>query len=218
MLPCQSFASPVHPPRSLISVGLSTAFSNWLQQLQEFSFISCVADHSVLTELWKNSLPCVLVGDQDFILRYPPKLLRRFNKLRGHSWLLAVHASGSCRSSELLHMGCSGVISGDIGPSEFRRTLDAVIRGQLWYSQTVLSDAIRRFISPFGMNHLTPREVEVLDMLAKGYRNNEIAQALSITRETVRWHQRSLYTKIGTSDRKQAAILYQDELRAGVAS
>ena len=44
-------------------------------------------------------------------------------------------------------------------------------------------------------------------MIAGGYTNREIANALFITRETVRWHVRSIYAKLGASDR-EAAIRY----------
>jgi two-component system NarL family response regulator len=54
---------------------------------------------------------------------------------------------------------------------------------------------------------LTPREVDVLKLLAKGLRNKEIAAALSITDQTAQGHVRSILEKIGVHDRTEAVAV-----------
>ena len=49
---------------------------------------------------------------------------------------------------------------------------------------------------------MTPRENEILALIAKGCTNREIADRLLVTRETVRWHERRLYSKLGIRDRE----------------
>lgn len=51
---------------------------------------------------------------------------------------------------------------------------------------------------------LGPREREVLDCLARGWRDVEIAGALEIAASTVRWHCRNIYRKLGVANRSQA--------------
>jgi DNA-binding CsgD family transcriptional regulator len=46
-------------------------------------------------------------------------------------------------------------------------------------------------------NGLTPREENILELVGRGYKNSEIASSLFISQETVRWHKRRLYRKIG---------------------
>jgi DNA-binding CsgD family transcriptional regulator len=53
---------------------------------------------------------------------------------------------------------------------------------------------------------LTAREIQVLRLVARGCRNQEIAEQLFISVETVRWHLRSLYGKLGVHDRLSAAV------------
>jgi len=53
---------------------------------------------------------------------------------------------------------------------------------------------------------LTPREVEVLRLLARGQTNREIARELSIALSTVKNHVQHIITKLGVSDRTQAAV------------
>jgi DNA-binding NarL/FixJ family response regulator len=60
---------------------------------------------------------------------------------------------------------------------------------------------------------LTPREVEVLELLAKGMRNKEIGKALDIAEETVRAHIRSIFVKLQVHDRTAALA---EALRRGI--
>ncbi|MCG8585975.1 MAG: response regulator transcription factor [Pirellulales bacterium] len=53
---------------------------------------------------------------------------------------------------------------------------------------------------------LTRREMEVLGKIADGFSNNAIAEALAISRETVKEHVQNLLRKLGLSDRTQAAV------------
>lgn len=62
---------------------------------------------------------------------------------------------------------------------------------------------------------LTPREREVLKLIAKGCTNAEIAERLYISRHTVKNHVSNIYRKIGVDDRTQVAIL---AIRKGLVS
>ncbi len=53
---------------------------------------------------------------------------------------------------------------------------------------------------------LTPREREVLDLIARGFDNAQIVQHLSITQKTVRNHINSIFGKLGTPNRAQAIV------------
>jgi RNA polymerase sigma factor (sigma-70 family) len=55
---------------------------------------------------------------------------------------------------------------------------------------------------------LSPREREILDLLAKGYRYKEIADALAISFETVRSHLKNIYEKLHVHSRTEAVVKY----------
>ncbi len=55
--------------------------------------------------------------------------------------------------------------------------------------------------------HLTPREREILECLARGMTNDEIGRELYLARGTVKAHLCSMYTKMGVSNRTQAAVM-----------
>lgn len=54
---------------------------------------------------------------------------------------------------------------------------------------------------------LTPREMEILDYIARGYINKQIADKLSISEQTVKNHMSSILRKLDASDRTQAVVL-----------
>ena len=59
-----------------------------------------------------------------------------------------------------------------------------------------------------GLLNLSPREHEVLTLLARGYRYKEIAEALGIAVETVRTHLRRIYEKLHVSTRTEAVVRF----------
>jgi DNA-binding NarL/FixJ family response regulator len=54
--------------------------------------------------------------------------------------------------------------------------------------------------------HLTPRELEVLEVLAEGLSNRAIAQRLSISEHTVKFHVASIFAKLGAENRTDAVL------------
>lgn len=67
------------------------------------------------------------------------------------------------------------------------------------------------------MDELTPREREVLALVARGFSNQEIADRLVIAERTVRTHVSLSIRKLGVSNRAAAAILYIDATESSSA-
>lgn len=68
-------------------------------------------------------------------------------------------------------------------------------------------EAHRRAGTPDATARLTPREREVLDLLAEGGTNKAIARALGVSPGTVKAHVERVIAKLGVRDRTQAAVL-----------
>jgi DNA-binding NarL/FixJ family response regulator len=106
-----------------------------------------------------------------------------------------------------IRTGCAGVLPGNASPEVYRKAVQAISAGELWAPRRILSQLARESLLANNPRRLTARETEILNLLAIGYTNQDIADHLFLSRETVRWHLRSLYSKIGASDRT-SAILY----------
>jgi DNA-binding NarL/FixJ family response regulator len=106
---------------------------------------------------------------------------------------------------EALRAGARGFLTKDAGAEEIERAIAAVVRGDAAIDPAVqhhLVDAVAR--RPELPDGLTPREAEVLTLIAQGLTNGEIAARLVVTEATVKSHVNHLFTKTGVRDRAQA--------------
>lgn len=104
--------------------------------------------------------------------------------------------------------GAAAVLARQSEVRELRATLDAVVLGLL-----VVDPAARdTFARPLGplpavAEPLTPREREVLEMLASGLSNRRIAERLAIRENTVKAHVAAVFAKLGAESRTEAVTL-----------
>ena len=68
--------------------------------------------------------------------------------------------------------------------------------------QPIASDDVQSLLAERSRHkHITPRELQVIELLSQGMRNKEIAAALGISEETVQVHLRNIYLKLNVNDR-----------------
>ncbi len=118
---------------------------------------------------------------------------------------------------EALRAGAMGYVLKDLPTPELLATVRAVYRGEAMYRTQAASWAISQVLSatpaPPPLTHrdrlmepLTDREREVLQRMAQGERNQDIARALYLSEGTVKTHVHSILQKLGTDDRTQAVV------------
>jgi len=113
---------------------------------------------------------------------------------------------------EGVEAGASGYLLKDISSDELSEAIHRVARGESLMAPSVLRKVLDEFAHRAEEREpphegLTPRELEVLQALARGLKNEEIAKELFITGKTVKSHLGSIFSKLGVNDRSQA-ILY----------
>ena len=102
---------------------------------------------------------------------------------------------------ELLRAGFAGILSRASSRETFLRAIESVGDGQLWFPREIISRVLKGLLIEEDLNRLTSREIEIVRLVGSGLNNQEIADKLFISRETVRWHVRALHAKLGTKDR-----------------
>ncbi len=115
---------------------------------------------------------------------------------------------------EALRIGTSGFLLKASPPEQLLEAIRAVGSGNALIDPAVTKRVIEAFRRPAGsgppppgIDDLTPRELEVLRLVARGLNNAEIAAELVVSDATVKTHVNRLLMKLGLRDRTQAAVL-----------
>jgi NarL family two-component system response regulator LiaR len=118
-----------------------------------------------------------------------------------------------------IRAGALGYLLKDSGPEELVQAIHQVYHGQSWLHPTIARKLLQELSHPSdqrpGLDLLTEREIEVLQLVARGQSNREISSGLTISEATVRTHVSNILTKLNLSSRTQAALY---ALREGLAS
>jgi len=115
-------------------------------------------------------------------------------------------------TSDALRSGARAVLPRGADPPAIVAAVEAAAAGLLILHPDsaallpVLS-AGPRPLAPAGVESLTPREIEVLGMMAEGMGNKQIARGLSISEHTVKFHVGSILAKLGAGSRTEAVTL-----------
>jgi DNA-binding NarL/FixJ family response regulator len=111
--------------------------------------------------------------------------------------------AGDVQVLRALKAGACGYLLKEALHREVLETIRAVHAGKKALSPEV-SFALAEHVSD---DQLTPGEVRVLRLIADGKANKEIAARLSLSEETVKWQVRNILSKLGVTDRTQAAMV-----------
>jgi NarL family two-component system response regulator LiaR len=147
-------------------------------------------------------------------LREICKAIRELAKTQGRSELLLM---GSIPAHEeivnLINAGARGYFDLNDASSQLPEAVRAVHKGEIWLPRDKMSSIMDRIISVVGrelkektLDQLTPTEFQVLRLIGQGKSNDEIAELMFISKNTVRSHIKSIYAKLDTHSRLQLAL------------
>ncbi len=108
--------------------------------------------------------------------------------------------------TEILKAGASGYLLKDCAFEELAQAIEAVLSGATYLSPRVADLLVQHYVRGESDSHpssafslLTPREREVLQLLAEGKSTKEIALHLKVSPKTVETHRRQIMTKLGVN-------------------
>jgi DNA-binding NarL/FixJ family response regulator len=177
---------------------------NTLRKEKDLRLVGEAGTGGTCLELCRTRQPDVLLLDLDMPGPPPLELIALLRQgcphlkvvvLSAHDDYISVHA--------LLVAGVHGYVLKDEPPPAIIRAIRTVVEGGSWFSQTIT----RQLAHPtLNGPQFTSREEEVLHLLAKGRSNDEMAEELSVTERTVRYHLHNIYRKIDAETRNQAIV------------
>ena len=110
---------------------------------------------------------------------------------------------GDVEITRALQAGARAYLLKSMKPSEMLDVIRRVHEGK----KRILPEIAEQLAQHYADEVLTAREIEVLEQIAGGNRNRDIAEKLFITEETVKVHVKHIMEKLGASDRTQAVAI-----------
>lgn len=153
----------------------------------------------------------------------------RMPEMDGMDVLRALHAEGSsCRvvlltatigdghAVEALRLGAMGLVLKESHPDTLLECLRCVSRGQQWVDRQTMTRAFGKVLKQEAAvreaaKTLTPREIEIVRLIAEGHRNRGIGDRLCISEGTVKIHLHNVYQKVGVNGRLELVLWAQEQ-------
>ena len=114
--------------------------------------------------------------------------------------------------AEAIKIGLRGIIYENDPPAILIKGVQALYKGEFWYPRETLAKVFLgdrshpAKVQKSAQSLLTPREKQILTLIASGAANDEIAEDLCISPHTVKTHLYNIYNKIKVPNRIQAAL------------
>lgn len=194
-----------HP---VILLGLESIFRD-----TDYAIVATTPDGSAVPELIESAQPDILILDE----RMPPptgiELLRMLRAAgdRRPIVLLTADLEGK-KLLEAVELGVEGIVLKESAQDRMIACLDEVARGGRWLEPALVQQALDMKLresvpAHHGFAALSRRESAIVDLVAQGLRNREIAGQLGLTEGTVKVYLHRIYEKLEVTNRTELAIL-----------
>lgn len=127
--------------------------------------------------------------------------------------MLLVDGINKVESVQGLHLGARGILSKETPTPLLLKSIRTVMAGGYWVGRETVSDLVEALAQlpssddrPSGKWRLTPRELEMLALVVRGYTNKDIAQECALREDTVKHHLTNIFDKTGVSNRLELAL------------
>lgn len=172
----------------------------------EFEFCGATANTAeAVTEL-RRLKPDLALIDQAVGLRTAFQLAAEIRDVSPNTHvILWVHEIGEMESLRALQAGIRGIVKRNQPVTTLLECLRSVVSGAIWMESS-LSRIAAGYTSRRATPRFTPREREIVELVCRGLKNRQIAEALSITPGTVKVHLMHIFEKAGVRDRFELAL------------
>jgi DNA-binding NarL/FixJ family response regulator len=192
--------------------GISTA----LKEIPDIEVVGEAASGPELAAVLERRVPDVLLLDihmPDFdVFEAVPRMKGQYPQMR---IVIVTIQEDERHVCGLVELGVDGYLVKEEPMTEYVKAIRATSAGGTYFSQRLVPILWGRNSESNGTPNLTPRELEVLELLATGANSDAIAAELFITPRTVTTHLSNIYRKLGTGNRTAAVL---NAIRYGLVS
>jgi len=189
-----------------------------LQSQPDFEVVGSAGNGDDAVQLVQQHSPQVLLLDLAMPGSDGFEVLRMLEKSGSH--VASVVLTGSENQNDyvqVVKLGARGLVLKADRPEKLFSAIRAVAEGELAFSEEIAHSVLDAMVStqPMvanSMERLSERERQIAYMVARGMRNRDIAVDLNISENTVKRHLQSIFSKTGSRDRLELAVLALTEI------
>ncbi len=181
----------------------------WERHLNVLAKLKKVDSIDSLLELSSS----IIVLNEDAMLE--DRNLNILRLLQNQNRILYLSRSPELESAKkMLSLGVSGYGNSLMNQSFFSSALDAIKQGFVWIAPQIVSDMVKDMTSSTQkrsediFSKLTQSEQKIAEFIKDGYKNQDIADELNVSLNTIKTHIKSIYEKLGVKDRLSFATLF----------
>ena len=198
---------------------LRDVLSRLLNQESDLEVVGQAHDEDGTCKVIKETTPALLLFDYEALGPNSESIIGRLRRLAPRIRILVMATRSADENVDrVLRAGACGLVGKQLDFSSLLRAIRAVAAGEIWANrraQALTLEHLTNFAAgasePEGQ--LTKREQEIVDGVARGLRNKEIARQLNISEKTVKSHLNNIFQKLGLEGRFALAIFDQGQLR-----
>ena len=197
-------------------------FRHGLQKLlsleEDFEIVGEAEDGKEVLDAVREKEPDILLLD----LRMPgmnglAALERLKNSNRKTKVIVLTASEDKNEFVEAMKFGCSGIVLKQTAAELLIKSIRKVHAGEIWLDLNTTAAVMREFAAPGetaaspgergrDRSPLSPREREIVVLVAQGHKNREMAEKMFISEQTVKNHLHNIFDKLGVSDRLELAL------------
>jgi len=185
---------------------------------EDFQIVGEASDGCEVLDKVQELDPDVLLLD----LRMPNldglSALQALQQTNKHTRVIVLTASEDKNEFvQAMKLGCSGIVLKQTAPELIVKSIRKVHGGEIWLDSHTTAAVMRQFAAPGEVSSsgsgkgrerspLSQREREIVQLVAQGYKNKEMAEKMFISEQTVKNHLHNIFDKLGVSDRLELAL------------
>jgi DNA-binding NarL/FixJ family response regulator len=166
-------------------------------QIENFEVIFDTSNGNIFLEFLQNNIPDVVLMDISMPIIDGVETTRKAIELRPSLNVIALSMfSDFTHYTQMINAGVKGFILKKSNKFELQQAINAVFSGGNYFGQEILQKmAFQSVHFSAGSNQLTPRELDIINLVCKGFTSHEISDKLFISLKTVEVHRTNIFRK-----------------------